>query len=177
MLVGTAKARAQDVIAPAGEIRVVEFASRITGRLEREVVSPMWPSELLRVQVELAAAGFDPRVRSGALDRPTRRALRRFQIDRALQICGCLTYETIVALAIRPVVTDAYAQSRSDHVVVFVTRLKHRHRDITVGHEPLKLGDRRDPLKPRSSVGVRTSSTTRRPQPGARIRRGGTVLR
>lgn len=177
LLAGAAAARAQDAIEPAEAIRVVELVSRTTGRLERDVASPAWPSEILRVQVELAAVGFDPRVRTGALDRSTRRSLRRFQIARGLRICGCLTYETIVALAIHPVVVIAYAQG-IDHRPVLILGMSKRHRKgVAVGHRPLSVRKRPHPLKPRSSVGVRTQSTTRPPQPGARIQRGGTGLR
>jgi len=94
-------ARAQDAIRPANQIRVVQALDRRTGRTVRDVVANPSPAEVLRVQVELGRSGYDPGVRSGVVDEPTRRALRRFQIDRGLTICGCLTYETIVSLGIR----------------------------------------------------------------------------
>jgi len=99
-------AHAQDAIRPASEIRVVQFLDRRTGRTVRDVVAHPSPAEVLRVQVELGRSGFDPGLRSGVVDEPTRRALRRFQIDQGLTICGCLTYETIVVLGIRSRVVD-----------------------------------------------------------------------
>lgn len=97
---------AQDAIRPADEIRVVQTLDRRTGRTVRDVVAHPSPAEVLRVQVELGRSGYDPGLRSGVIDEPTRRALRRFQIARGFTICGCLTYETILALGIRFRVVD-----------------------------------------------------------------------
>ncbi|HUP19022.1 MAG TPA: peptidoglycan-binding protein, partial [Gemmatimonadota bacterium] len=94
---------AQDVIGPAWEVRVVERVDAVYGVI-REVVRDPSPAEILRVQIELARHGHDPGVRSGALDRPTRRALAAFQAARGLVICSCLSYETVVVLGIAPVV-------------------------------------------------------------------------
>lgn len=120
-------AHAQDAIRPASQIRVVQSFDRRTGRTVRDVVANPSPAEVLRVQVELGRSGYDPGLRSGVVDEPTRRALRRFQIARGLTICGCLTYETIVALGIGARVVDddhggvassgAHARDRV-HVVV-----------------------------------------------------------
>lgn len=100
-IVAPALGSAQDRIEPAGEIRVVEIAER-TGRVSRVIVEDLTPAEILRVQVALSRAGYDPRSRSGVLDESTRRTLTSFQAARGLQICGCVTYETVVALQIAP---------------------------------------------------------------------------
>lgn len=94
-------ARAQDRIEPARDVRVLELAER-SGRVSRVVVEDLAPDELLGIQVALARAGHDPGSRSGILDESTRRALASFQAARGIQICGCVTYETIVALGIVP---------------------------------------------------------------------------
>lgn len=109
-------ASAQNAIEPAEEIRVVEQENRWSGRRERVVVEALTPAEILRIQVALAEARHDPGVRTGVLDFQTRRALTRFQAKESLLICGCPTYETIVALEIPPVVVDdRYAAVRRDH--------------------------------------------------------------
>ncbi|MEJ2152546.1 MAG: hypothetical protein P8Y29_06280, partial [Gemmatimonadota bacterium] len=97
-----AMAPAQDVIEPASSVRVIETRSRFSGRLVRQVVDILEPAEVLRVQVELGRAGFDPKFRNGVINTSTRRALRRFQIARGLGICSCVSYETVIALGIRP---------------------------------------------------------------------------
>lgn len=95
-------AHGQDRIAPARSIRVVETTERLNNRKVRIVVDDLTPAEILKIQVQLARKGFDPRVRNGMLDEPTLEALYEFQIERDLQICGCVSYETIVELGIRP---------------------------------------------------------------------------
>ncbi|MFN2383293.1 MAG: peptidoglycan-binding domain-containing protein [Gemmatimonadota bacterium] len=102
-------ATAQDRIEPAATIRVVEVLDPQTGRMAREVIGSLSPAEVLRLQVELAGAGFDPGVRTGALDRATRDALATLQAARGLEICGCPTYETVIALGVLPQVVEASA--------------------------------------------------------------------
>lgn len=188
-----APAAAQDRIEPAATLRVVETDNPVTGGIARSMASDPTPAEILRVQVELARAGFDGGTRSGQLDGPTRRALVDFQTVRGLMVCGCLTYETVVALGIRPLVVASadrppMSTGRVEHGVTIVDgsaiyvvlphgRFHHRrHRSIgpgvVVGHEPV-LGTPPRPL-PRSSVGVRDPRP--RPvaplQPGSQIRPG-----
>lgn len=187
---------AQDRIDPAAAIRVVETDNPVTGELARSVVPDATPAEILRVQVELAKIGHDPGVRSGQLDGPTRRALVNFQTARGLMVCGCLTYETIIALGIRPqVVATVDVASRSPYTVVerhgvtvidggaiFLgfpnARFAHRRHRVTgpavvVGHEPV-FGTRPRPPVHRSSVGIRDPRPrpTVQPRVGAPIQSG-----
>ena len=94
-------ALAQDRIGPAQAIRVVELVDVSGTRLERTVLEPMTPAEVLRLQVALGRAGFDPGVRSGIVDAETATALQQFQLARGLEACGCPSYETILALGVR----------------------------------------------------------------------------
>ena len=91
---------AQDRIGPAQAIRVVELVDASGTRLERTVLEPMTPAEVLRLQVALARSGFDPGVRSGVVDAETAAALQQFQLARGLEACGCPSYETILALGV-----------------------------------------------------------------------------
>lgn len=91
---------AQDRIGPARAIRVVELVDASGTRLERTVLEPMTPAEVLRLQVALAKVGLDPGVRTGVVDAETESALRQFQLARGLEACGCSSYETILALGV-----------------------------------------------------------------------------
>lgn len=91
---------AQDRIGPAPSVRVVELVDGSGTRLERTVLEPMTPAEVLRLQVALARAGYDPGVRSGVIDAETETALRQLQLARGLEACGCPSYETILALGV-----------------------------------------------------------------------------
>lgn len=93
-------ASAQDRIGPAQAIRIVELVDASGTRLERTVLEPMTPAEVLRLQVALSRAGYDPGVRSGVVDAETASALRQFQLARGLEACGCPSYETILALGV-----------------------------------------------------------------------------
>lgn len=165
-------ALAQDVIRPTAEIRVLEAEDPLHGRYVREVVPDPTPAEILRVQVALARAGHDPGVRSGVLDAPTRSALRRLQIERGLGICGCVSYETVVALGIRVEVVApgahaarGYGSSTPRVVIIELDGprgvvVKGGGGGVVVGHDPAvgaggKPRRRGDDGRPRSSVGVR----------------------
>lgn len=114
-------AAGQDRYEATASIRVHEVLDGVSGRVVRTVVEDPGPAEILAVQIALARAGYDPHGRDGVLDGRTRRALERFQSDRGLLVCGCLTYETIVALGIRPVVIafpSAYGVPYGSGVVV-----------------------------------------------------------
>jgi hypothetical protein len=102
LLFGTSTTQAQDRIEPAAEIRVVEVADNGYGQRARIVVEDLTRAEILRIQLELSRAGYDLDFHPGQLDDSTRRALTSFQAERGLEICGCVTYETIVALGIIP---------------------------------------------------------------------------
>jgi hypothetical protein len=175
-------APAQDAIEPASSVRVVEARSRFSGQLVRQVVEDLEPAEILRVQVELGRAGFDPKFRNGIVNTATRRALRRFQIARGLRICSCVSYETVIALGIRPqLLLDGesaivYNHRRDDGLVVVVPGfalghhhgIKHRHfSGVVVGHEPVLGAGQAKEIFPRSSVAQREQraapSRSRRP--------------
>ena len=187
---------AQDRILPASSIRVVELVDAAGARLERAILEPMLPAEVLRLQVALAQAGFDPGVRSGAVDAETETALRRFQLARGLETCGCPSYETVLALGL-PVELVGRAEMRRATGVrtadgtplyglesvgfspgfffsdgfFFHRQKRHRFFDggVVVGGAPvLGAGPVRSGI-PRSSVGVRE---TVRPSAG---RRGSTI--
>jgi len=154
---GLSPAVGQERTTPADAIRVVEHVDA-GRRLERAVVEDLGPDEILLVQIELRRAGFDPRARRGVLDSATRRALTSFQTARGLEICGCVTYETVVALGIVPIVVarieaedarpaatyGAYGRTtivdRTAFVVVVPTHGRQHRRDVgpavVVGHEP-----------------------------------------
>ncbi len=169
-LVAPGVAPAQDVIEPASKVRVIEARSRVGGQLVRQVVEDLEPAEVLRVQIELGRAGFDPKFRNGVVNTSTRRALRRFQIARGLRICSCISYETVIALGIRPELligggsTIAYGDHRDHGVIVVVPgfasrhqhRAKHRYLSgVVVGHEPALGAGQAKEIFPRSSVAVR----------------------
>ena len=92
---------------PAGPgIRVTAYASTAPERVEHRVASPLSAREVLAVQEALAAAGEDPGVRDGRMLDPTVIALNRFQVDAGLEICGCVSYETVLALGLTPLVVQ-----------------------------------------------------------------------
>lgn len=187
---------AQDRITPATSIRVVELVDASGTRLERAILEPMLPAEVLRLQVALARSGFDPVVRSGAVDVETEMALRQFQLARGLEACSCPSYETVLALGLPVQVVGRVEMRRepgirtADGSPVYVLQSgafvpgfffpdgfffpkSKRHRffggGVVVGGEPaLGAGQVRRGI-PRSSVGVRE---TVRPAPAGR---GGTI--
>lgn len=187
------EARAQAVsIEPAETIRVVERVDQHGRRVEREVVDRLLPAEILAVQVALADAGFELGAMTGALDPATRGALRRFQIDRGLSICGCVSYETVVALGIVPrVVADvpSYARRGHESVIVIVPDGHRRHHrrsgaavvvgaggrsGVFVGHAPAvgagRVGHRPPRPIPDGRIGRPLPAP---PRPGGLIRAGG----
>ncbi|MDX1393561.1 MAG: peptidoglycan-binding domain-containing protein [Gemmatimonadota bacterium] len=92
---------------PAGAgIRVTAYASLAPERVEHRVASPLSAREILAVQEALAAAGEDPGVRDGRLLDPTVIALNRFQVDAGIEVCGCVSYETVLALGLTPLVVQ-----------------------------------------------------------------------
>lgn len=69
-------------------------------------IEPMSGTEILAIQTALANAGTDPGPLDGQLGPGTRRALERFQRQRGLDVCGCVSYETVIALGLRPLVVQ-----------------------------------------------------------------------
>ncbi|MDX1660215.1 MAG: peptidoglycan-binding domain-containing protein [Gemmatimonadota bacterium] len=177
---GVDAARAQQArIEPAETIRVVERVDRWSRDVEREVVDDLAPAEILSVQVALSDAGYDPGAWDGRLSATTRSALRSFQIDRGLSICGCVSYETVVALGIVPEVVGeagSYARRGHDRVIVVTPGRSHRRSrrsgaavvvgaggrtGVYVGHAPAVGAGRAD----------RVGSRDRRPRPGGEVTR------
>lgn len=190
---------AQDRIAPASSVRVVELVDVSGTRIERSILEPMLPAEVLRLQVALGRAGFDPGVRSGVVDAETEAALRQFQLARGLEVCGCASYETLLALGV-PVQVVGRAELRRAsgvrtaggspvyvmdghgfvpgvflHDGFFFHHGKKRFRSpffgsgVVVGGEPALGAGQVRRGLPRSSVGVRENV-----RPGSRSR-GGTI--
>lgn len=89
-----------------GAIRVVERFDPAAGTRTREVVARPSPAEILRVQRALQREGHPVAGARGELDAATRQALRRFQRERGLEPCGCVSYETVLALGLSPVVVQ-----------------------------------------------------------------------
>lgn len=88
---------------PAQEsVRVVEAVSQTTGDRQRYVVRELDEGEIKAVQTALREQGYIGIGWTGRLDDGTVDGLRRFQQERGLVECGCISYETIVALGLRP---------------------------------------------------------------------------
>lgn len=192
-------ASAQDRIGPASSLRVIELVDGSGTRLERTILEPMLPAEVLRLQVALARAGFDPGVRTGILDTETETSLRQFQLARGLEVCGCPSYETVLALGVpvqvvgRAEIRKASGVRTADGSPVYVLEgdgfvpgfflhdgfFFHKHKGhfhrpffgsgVVVGGEPALGAGQVRRTLPRSSVGVR--EIVRPP----RSRRGGTI--
>ena len=89
-------ALAQDVV------RVVEAVSEASGDRQRYVVRDLDDSEIKAVQAALRGEGYIGIGWTGRLDDGTVEGLTRFQRERGLVECGCISYETVVALGLRP---------------------------------------------------------------------------
>ena len=97
--------------APAGAqeaVRVVEAVSETTGDRQRYVVRDLDESEIRAVQAALRDQGYIGIGWTGRLDDGTVEGLRRLQRERGLVECGCISYETIVALGLRPEVVATF---------------------------------------------------------------------
>lgn len=87
-------------------IRVIEVYDPATGDRVRRVTEDLTPSEISAVQRALGGQGYRVSVASGKLNPDTRGALTEFQSDRGLVICGCVSYETVIALGLKPRVSQ-----------------------------------------------------------------------
>lgn len=87
-----------------GDIRVVEMVDPATGARYRQTVYDLTRMEIKKVQRALREAGYLGVGWTGQLDHGTVRALGEFQDDRSLYRCDCVSYETIVALGLKPIV-------------------------------------------------------------------------
>jgi hypothetical protein len=89
-------------------VRVVEAVSEATGNRQRYVVRDLDEAEIKAVQAALREEGYIGIGWTGRLDDGTVDGLRRFQRERGLVECGCISYETIVALGLRPEVVATF---------------------------------------------------------------------
>jgi hypothetical protein len=86
--------------AVAAEIGVIETVDPASGRRSLHVLEGLGHAEVRAVQRELARAGFEVPWRAGELDAFTRGALQRYQTQRGLTVCACVTIETLIELGI-----------------------------------------------------------------------------
>jgi peptidoglycan hydrolase-like protein with peptidoglycan-binding domain len=132
-----ANVRAQSAVAPSTTVRVIEILDPSTGQRVREVSQDLTAGEISRIQRALASAGFDPGRATGALNGTTLVALDRFQSSRSLVRCGCVSYETILALGIHPTVVATIraplSRGYGSRVLVLAP---HGRRNVGVGHQP-----------------------------------------
>ncbi len=90
-------------------VRVVEVVSETTGDRQRYVVQDLSEPEIKAVQTALREEGYIGIGWTGRLDDGTVEGLGRFQRERGLVECGCISYETVVALGLRPDVVASVA--------------------------------------------------------------------
>jgi hypothetical protein len=83
-------------------IRVVETVDPVSGTRYRQAVYDLTKKEIKAVQKALRADGYLGVGWTGQLDHGTIRALNELQEERGLYQCGCVSYETIVALGLKP---------------------------------------------------------------------------
>jgi len=86
----------------ATEIRVVETVDPVSGARYRQAVYDLTRKEIHSVQRALRQAGYLGVGWTGQLDHGTVKALGELQEDRGLYRCDCVSYETIVALGLKP---------------------------------------------------------------------------
>lgn len=90
-------------------IRVVEAVRASTGERQRYVIRDLDSGEIRALQSALRKAGYVGIGWTGRLDDGTLHGLTRFQQERGLVECGCVSYETVVALGLRPEVVATVA--------------------------------------------------------------------
>lgn len=190
-------ADAQSAVAPSTTIRVIEILDPATGWRVREVAQDLTQPEISRIQRALASAGFDPGRATGVLNATTLVALDRFQSSRGLIRCGCISYETILALGIRP---DIVATLHAPHTRggAYGSRIlvlaPYGRRSVGVGHQPAVIVGHgpsvfvgHDPARGAGELGRRGHPPDRRPhvrdprpprpRPGSTISGSGAPLR
>jgi len=87
-----------------GDVRVVETVDPVSGARYRQAVYDLTKKEIKAVQKALRADGYLGVGWTGQLDHGTVKALNELQEERGLYECGCVSYETIVALGLKPAV-------------------------------------------------------------------------
>lgn len=87
-----------------GDVRVIEIVDPGSGQRYRQAVYDLTKREIRAVQRALRKAGYLGVGWTGRLDHGTVSALSRLQEDRGLYLCGCVSYETVVALGLTPAV-------------------------------------------------------------------------
>ncbi|MEE9207637.1 MAG: peptidoglycan-binding domain-containing protein [Gemmatimonadota bacterium] len=92
--------------ADAGVVRFTEFFEPATESRIRRAADVLTPPEIERVQEALSTRGHLVLAPSGIFDSRTESALTRFQNATGLPVCGCLSYSTVLALGLRPVITQ-----------------------------------------------------------------------
>lgn len=92
--------RSEAQVAPEGGIRVLETVQPASGRRSLHVMEGLSPAEIRAVQEALRAAGFAAAWREGHLDPFTRGALQRFQTQRGLAVCACVSLGTLIELGL-----------------------------------------------------------------------------
>ncbi len=85
-----------------GDVRVVETVDPVSGQRYRQAVYDLTKKEIKAVQRALRKASYLGVGWTGRLDHGTIRALNELQEERGLFQCGCVSYETIVALGLKP---------------------------------------------------------------------------
>ncbi|MCL7960090.1 MAG: hypothetical protein M8861_07860 [marine benthic group bacterium] len=83
-------------------IRVVETVDPVSGARYRQAVYDLTKKEIKAVQRALREDGHLGVGWTGQLDHGTVKALNELQVERGLYQCGCVSYETIVALGLKP---------------------------------------------------------------------------
>jgi len=84
------------------DVRVVETVDPVSGARYRQTVYDLTKAEIKAVQRALREDGHLGVGWTGRLDDGTIRALNELQEERGLYMCGCVSYETIVALGLKP---------------------------------------------------------------------------
>lgn len=87
-----------------GDVRVIEMVDPVSGARYRQAVYDLEKGEIKAVQRALREAGYIGVGWTGRMDPGTVRALDELQEERGLFQCGCVSYETIVALGLKPAV-------------------------------------------------------------------------
>jgi len=83
-------------------IRVVETVDPVSGARYRQAIYDLTRKEIKSVQRALREDGYLGVGWTGQLDHGTVKALNELQVERGLYQCGCVSYETIVALGLKP---------------------------------------------------------------------------